>query len=39
VDRLTPVTSISADGALCDIAEAEGLAAANPNDRNVGKSV
>jgi predicted nucleic acid-binding protein len=31
-NRLLPVTFVSADGALCDVAKAEGLAAANPNE-------
>ena len=30
-NRLSPVTFVSADGALCDVARAEGLAAVNPN--------
>lgn len=30
-NRLAPVTFVSADGALCDVARAEGLAAVNPN--------
>lgn len=29
---LSPVTFVSADGLLCDVARAEGLAAVNPND-------
>lgn len=31
-NRLGPVTFVSADGLLCDVARAEGLAAVNPND-------
>lgn len=31
-NRLSPVTFISADGVLCDVARAEGLTAENPND-------
>ncbi len=31
-NRLSPVTFVSADGALCDVARAEGMSAENPND-------
>jgi hypothetical protein len=31
VDRFLPITFVSADGALCDVARAEGLAAVSPN--------
>ncbi len=31
-NRLGPVTFVSADGVLCDVAKAEGLSAENPND-------
>lgn len=31
-NRLPPLTFVSADGVLCDTAEAEGLAAVNPNE-------
>ncbi len=31
-NRLPPVTFVSADGVLCDVARAEGLIAENPND-------
>jgi hypothetical protein len=35
-NRRPPVTFVSADGALCDVAEAEGLAAVNPNAMGTG---